>query len=74
MRGPGDLEGTMQSGIAFDLKVANLSTDGQIVQIAHDWVDRVLDEDSELKAPQNTILVRQLDSLYSKVVDWSRIS
>ncbi len=74
MRGPGDLEGTMQSGIAFDLKVANLSTDGQIVQLAHDWVDRVLDEDPELSDPRNIILRRQLDAIYNKVVDWSRIS
>ncbi|MDE7396252.1 MAG: ATP-dependent DNA helicase RecG, partial [Muribaculum sp.] len=74
MRGPGDLEGTMQSGIAFDLKVANLSTDGQIVQIAHDWVDKVLDEDPGLCDSRNVVLCRQLDAIYNKIVDWSRIS
>lgn len=74
MRGPGDLEGTMQSGIAFDLKVANLSTDGQIVQLAHDWVDRVLDEDPGLSLPHNVMMSTLLDVLYCKKIDWSCIS
>lgn len=48
MRGPGDMEGTMQSGLAFDLKVSNLATDGQLIQLARDEAMRVLDSNPEL--------------------------
>lgn len=74
MRGPGDIEGTMQSGIPFDLHIANLSTDGQIVQLARDTACAVLDADPSLTAPANALLVRQLSLLSSRIKDWSRIS
>ena len=74
MRGPGDMEGTMQSGIAFDLHIANLATDGQIVQLARDAADDTLDKDSELALPENSILRSELLQQASKAVDWSRIS
>ena len=63
MRGPGDIEGTMQSGIPFDLHIANLTTDGQIVQMARDAACEVLDADPELSNPVNAILVSQLARL-----------
>lgn len=74
MRGPGDIEGTMQSGIPFDLHIANLATDGQIVQMARDAASDVLDADPELSSPANAVLVRQLSLLNSRVRDWSKIS
>lgn len=74
MRGPGDMEGTMQSGIAFDLHIANLATDGQIVQLARDAADDTLDKDPELALPENSILRSELLKQASKAVDWSRIS
>lgn len=74
MRGPGDLEGTMQSGVAFDLHIANLATDGQIIQIARNTASDVLDVDPDLAMPNHAILRRQLDVLFAKSVDWSLIS
>lgn len=74
MRGPGDLEGTMQSGIVFDLKIANLTQDSQIVQLAHRYVERVLDADPQLTLPEHRILGETLKSLYSRTIDLSRIS
>ncbi len=74
MRGPGDLEGTMQSGIPFDLKIANLAMDGQIVQLARNAANSLLDEDSDLSQPRNAMLRIQLSALYEKTVDWGRIS
>jgi ATP-dependent DNA helicase RecG len=74
MRGPGDIEGTMQSGIALDLHIANLATDGQIIQLARDAADDVLNLDPELSSPTNYILKKQLEVLYNKTIDWSRIS
>jgi ATP-dependent DNA helicase RecG len=74
MRGPGDIEGTMQSGIALDLHIANLATDGQIIQLARDAADDVLNLDPELSSPTNYILKQQLEVLYNKTIDWSRIS
>lgn len=74
MRGPGDLEGTMQSGIPFDLKLANLATDGQIVQLARDAASDLLDADPDLAHPENAGLLRALAAANSRTVDWSRIS
>ncbi len=74
MRGPGDLEGTLQSGMAFDLKIANLSGDGQIVQMAHDRVEAVLDDDPELEKPIHSRLKTTLDNMFERKIDLSRIS
>ncbi len=74
MRGPGDIEGTMQSGIAFDLHIANLATDGQIIQLARDNAEIILDNDPELSMPQNSILKKQLNIQNQRTIDWSRIS
>ncbi|MBR1964746.1 MAG: ATP-dependent DNA helicase RecG [Muribaculaceae bacterium] len=74
MRGPGDLEGTMQSGLPLNLRIANIATDGQIIQLARDTAEEILKEDPQLSLPQNSILLNQLKLLFNKVIDWSRIS
>lgn len=73
-RGPGDLEGTQQSGVAFDLKLANLARDGQIVQLARDTAASVLDEDPDLSSQENRILVERMRYLKRDEMDWSNIS
>ena len=74
MRGPGVLEGTMQSGLPLNLRIANIATDGQIIQLARDTAEEILKEDPQLSLPQNSILRNQLKLLFNKVIDWSRIS
>ena len=74
LRGPGDLEGTQQSGIAFNLRLANLGRDGQLVQLARDTASFVLDADPELQAQDNTLLRRHLQELKKEHRDWSQIS
>ena len=74
MRGPGDLEGTMQSGIAFDLRIANLASDGQIIQMARNMASDILDSDPNLEHPNNALLQRQLNVLFAKSVNWRLIS
>ena len=74
LRGPGDLEGTKQSGMAFDLKLANLARDGQIVQLARDAAAQVLDEDPDLQRPENVLLKKTLDELRANEMNWSSIS
>ena len=74
LRGPGDMEGTQQSGLAFDLKIANLGKDGQLIQYARDIADRILDKDPVLKSSENIILINQLHKLAKKKVDFSVIS
>lgn len=73
-RGPGDLEGTMQSGMPMELHMANLATDGQIVQISRDCVDQLLEKDPSLSAPTNQILLNELSQLFARKLDMSRIS
>ncbi len=74
LRGPGDLEGTQQSGVAFDLKIANLARDGQLVQLARDTATFVLDGDPSQNLPENQILWAQLAELKREEEDWSQIS
>lgn len=74
MRGPGDLEGTQQSGVAFNMKIANLASDGQILQVARDMAQKVLDEDPELSLDKNYVLKKHLDSQNKGVVGWGVIS
>ena len=74
LRGPGDLEGTQQSGIAFNLRLANLGRDGQLVQLARDTASFVLDADPELQAQDNALLRRHLQELKKEHRDWSQIS
>lgn len=74
MRGPGDIEGTMQSGIPFDLHIANLATDGQIIQLARNSAEALLDADPDLNHPANSAFISEMRSTASRRIDWSRIS
>ena len=74
LRGPGDLEGTQQSGMAFDLKIANIAKDGQILQLARDAASYVLDNDPQQNLPQNDILWARLRELRKNIIDWGVIS
>ncbi len=74
LRGPGDLEGTQQSGIPFDLHIANLARDGQIVQLARDVARRVLDSDPQGDRPEHQGMWQALRDLNKNTIDWSAIS
>ena len=75
LRGPGDLEGTMQSGTPFDLHIANLATDGQLVALARQAAKDILDDDPLLEDELNRIYKNQLDILRVKqAYNWSEIS
>ena len=74
LRGPGDLEGTAQSGMAFDLKVANLARDGMVLQAARDLAQEVIDNDPDEDNPANVILWRRLQELRKSNVNWGAIS
>ncbi|MGM9803348.1 MAG: ATP-dependent DNA helicase RecG [Muribaculaceae bacterium] len=74
LRGPGDMEGTQQSGIAFNLRISNLAKDGQIVQLARDDARAVIGDDPTLTKPQNMQLAKKLKELFDRQIDWSSIS
>lgn len=74
LRGPGDMEGTQQSGIAFDLHIANLAKDGQIVQLARDDASEIIEADPNLTLPQHQRLNDKLNELFNRKIDWSFIS
>ena len=74
MRGPGDIEGTAQSGLPFDLKIANLAHDGQIIQLARRAAEALLDADPDLSAPANRYFALALSEMLNRATDWSRIS
>jgi ATP-dependent DNA helicase RecG len=74
LRGPGDLEGTQQSGIGFDLKIANLGRDGEILQHARNQASDLLDDDPRLEKQENQILVYNLIKMKNTEFNWSSIS
>ena len=74
LRGPGDLEGTQQSGMAFDLKIADIARDGQLVQMARDEAQAIITSDPLMQNPDNAIFVRRLYELRKTNVNWSAIS
>ena len=74
LRGPGDLEGTQQSGVAFDLKIADIAKDGQLLQYVREVAGRIIDEDPTGVLPENEILWHQLQSLRKTNVNWAAIS
>jgi ATP-dependent DNA helicase RecG len=74
LRGPGDIEGTQQSGIPFDLKIANLGQDGQILQFAREKALELLADDPLLEKPENGICTLQMARLVKSTEDWSVIS
>ena len=73
LRGPGDLEGTQQSGMGFDLKIANLGKDGKILQLAREEATDILDKDPRLQQPENKVLLNHLIANKTDF-DWSSIS
>ena len=74
LRGPGDLEGTQQSVVAFDLKIADIARDGQLLQYVRDIAERLLDEDPQCENPKNQVVWQQLKELRKKNVNWAVIS
>ena len=74
LRGPGDLEGTQQSGMAFDLKIADIARDGQIVQMARDEAQRVIDTDPHYEKPECAIFWNRLREIRQTNVNWGAIS
>ena len=74
LRGPGDLEGTQQSGMAFDLKIADIARDGQLVQMARDEAQLIVDEDPTCTSEKYRILWNRLRELRKTNINWAAIS
>ena len=74
LRGPGDLEGTQQSGIGFDLKIANLSKDGEILSLARRIASEILEDDPLLQKEENRLLLQTVKASKQNDFDWSSIS
>ena len=74
LRGPGDLEGTQQSGMAFDLKIADIARDGLLVQIARDEAQEIITKDPDCNLPEHAMLWNRLRELKKTNIDWSAIS
>ena len=74
LRGPGDLEGTQQSGMAFDLKIANIARDGALVQLARDEAQKIVDRDPDCNLPEHAMLWNRLKELRKTNIDWAAIS
>lgn len=74
LRGPGDLEGTQQSGMAFDLKIADIARDGQLVQLARDEAQRIIEDDPECKKERYALLWKRLRELRQTDINWAAIS
>jgi ATP-dependent DNA helicase RecG len=74
LRGPGDIEGTQQSGIAFDLKIANLGKDGQLIEYVRNIAEEILSKDPKLEDNKNSLFLTELKRLFSKDQSWSNIS
>ena len=74
LRGPGDLEGTQQSGIAFDLKIADIARDGQLIQLARDEAQKIINDDPDCEKSQYSMLGNRLNELRKSNVNWAAIS
>lgn len=74
LRGPGDLEGTQQSGMAFDLKIADIARDGQLVQMARDEAQKIIDDDPECTSQKYALLWNRLRQLRKTNINWAAIS
>jgi ATP-dependent DNA helicase RecG len=74
LRGPGDLEGTQQSGMPFDLKIANIATDGELLQFVRSIANGIIEKDPSEILPENEILWKQLKKLRTSSVNWASIS
>ena len=74
LRGPGDLEGTQQSGIAFDLKIADIARDGQIVQLAREEARKIIEADTTCEKAEYAMLWNRLKELRKTNINWMAIS
>lgn len=74
LRGPGDIDGTLQSGLPFDLKIADLARDGQVLQLAREAALDILKDDPLLQNDSNALLLKQLDRMQRNNINWSSIS
>jgi ATP-dependent DNA helicase RecG len=74
LRGPGDMEGTQQSGMPFELKIANIATDGQLLQFVRTIAQQIINDDAAQEKPENKILWDQLQRLRSSNLNWASIS
>ena len=74
LRGPGDLEGTQQSGMAFDLKIADIARDGQLVQMARDEAQLIIDDDPTCTKECYAILWHRLKEIRKTNINWGAIS
>ena len=74
LRGPGDLGGTQQSGIPFNLRIADLVRDSNILYKAREVAEQIIETDPNLETPEHTVLKRQLKKLLGNRYDWGRIS
>jgi ATP-dependent DNA helicase RecG len=74
LRGPGDLDGTQQSGLPFELKIANLAQDGKMLEMARKVAMDIIEEDPQLQKKENLILSEQLKKMKTSSLNWSVIS
>ena len=74
LRGPGDLEGTQQSGVAFDLKIADIARDGQLLQHVREVALSIVERDPTCSLPENELLWKRLQALRKTNVNWAAIS
>ncbi len=74
LRGPGDMDGTQQSGLPFDLKIANLAQDGKMLEIARRAAAEILDDDPQLEKLENKVMSVQLSRMKTNTLNWSVIS
>ncbi len=74
LRGPGDLEGTVQSGLPFELKISNLAQDGKMLEIVRRTAMEILEDDPTLAKPENNVLITQLRKLKTNTLNWGVIS
>jgi len=74
LRGPGDMEGTQQSGLPFDLKIANLAQDGKMLEIARNVAKEILELDPQLLENENRVMANQLKKMKTNTLNWGSIS
>ncbi len=73
LRGPGDIEGTHQSGLPTEFKIANLAKDGQLIQFVKTIAEEILDKDLALEKPENILLIKKLKSMKKDDEHWENI-
>ena len=74
LRGPGDIDGLQQSGLPFDLKIASLASDVNILSTARNVAKSILEEDEDLSSPKNILLKKKLQQMNQMRVNWGVIS